>query len=129
MLDMWCMSTTWTNVVKWKRPLKSSMQFELFVKWGLGLKWPSKSTSKYIGIQSTIMTTNYIIKWVEVKALQDNTTKSMLKFLYEHIITHFGCPTHLVSDQGSHFTNQTIQYTYSTIYDYSSQIEYSLPTK
>jgi len=75
------------------------------------------------------MTTNYIIKWVEVKALQDNTTKSMLKFLYEHIVTHFGCPTHLVSDQGSHFTNQTIQYTYSTIYDYSSQIEYSLPTK
>jgi len=75
------------------------------------------------------VTTNYIIKWVEAKALQDNTTKSMLKFLYEHIITYFECPTHLVSDQGSHFINQTMQYTYSSIYDYSSQIEYLLPTK
>jgi hypothetical protein len=53
----------------------------------------------------------------------------MLKFLYEHIITHFGCPTHFVSDQESHFINETIQYTYSSIYDYSSQIEYLLPTK
>jgi hypothetical protein len=33
----------------------------------------------------------------------------MTKFIYEHIITHFECPTHLVSDQGSHFMNNIIK--------------------
>jgi hypothetical protein len=29
--------------------------------------------------------------------------------LYEYIITKFRCPTHLVSEQGSHFNNETIK--------------------
>ncbi len=28
---------------------------------------------------------------------------------YEHIITHFGCPIHLVSDHKTHFINRTIE--------------------
>jgi len=28
--------------------------------------------------------------------------KSIAKFIYEQIIIQFGCPTHLVNDQGSH---------------------------
>jgi hypothetical protein len=52
---------------------------------------------------------DYTIKWVEAKDLQDNTAQSTTKFLYEHSITRFGCPTHLVNDQGSHFINRTIE--------------------
>jgi transposase InsO family protein len=48
-------------------------------------------------------------KWVEVKALQDNITRCILKFLKENTITRFGCVTHLVSDQGSHFINSYIK--------------------
>jgi transposase InsO family protein len=31
------------------------------------------------------------------------------KFIYENIITWFGCPLNLISDQGTHFINQTIE--------------------
>jgi hypothetical protein len=63
------------------------LAFEPFMKWGL----------------------DYMTKWVEVKTLCNNTTRSIAKFLYENIITQFGCPTHLVNDQGCHFINNSIE--------------------
>ena len=47
--------------------------------------------------------------WVEVKALQDNTTQSLARFLYENIMTRFGCPVDLVNDQASHVIKEMVQ--------------------
>jgi hypothetical protein len=79
------------------------------MKWGLDFMGPVKLTTKYTKNQYIIVPTNYTIKWVEVKALRNNMVKSIAKFIYEQIITWFGCPTHLVSDQDSHFINKTIE--------------------
>ncbi len=46
---------------------------------------------------------------MEAKAFKDNIAKNIVKFIYENIITRFGCPTHFFSDQGSHFINKTIE--------------------
>ena len=46
---------------------------------------------------------------MEARALKDNTAKSTAKFLFEEIITKFGCPLEFISDQGSHFINDTIK--------------------
>ena len=48
------------------------------------------------------------MKWVEAKALKDNTATSTAKFVYESIWCRFGCPIELVSDQGTHFINKLI---------------------
>jgi hypothetical protein len=44
------------------------------------------------------------------RALKDNTAKSTAKFFFEEIITKFGCPLVFVSDQGSYFINDTIEF-------------------
>ena len=48
-------------------------------------------------------------KWVEAEAIPSCTKEVPTKFIYENIITRFDCPLTLISDQGTHFINQTIE--------------------
>ncbi len=74
------------------------MAFEPFMKSGLDFTKPIKLAIRYTENQYIVITTDCSTKWVKAKTLQDNTTKSTTKSIYEQIITHFGCSTHLVSD-------------------------------
>ena len=49
---------------------------------------PFKHSAKYKYI---VLATNYVTKWVEVKALKENTTPKIAKFLVKHGIAMFGC--------------------------------------
>jgi len=92
-----------------KSPLHLVMSFEPFMKWCFDFMGPIKPLTRYIRNQYILVVTNYTTKWVDTKRLWNNIARSTTKFIYEHIITHFECPTHLVSDQGSHFMNNTIK--------------------
>jgi hypothetical protein len=90
-------------------PLQPIMAFEPFMKWGFNFKGPIKLVEKSIGNQSILVATDYTTRWVKAKALINNTTQSTVKFIHENIITRFGCPIHLVNDQGARFINKTIE--------------------
>ena len=47
-------------------------------------------------------------KWAEVVATKTDNANTVATFLYENIITCFGCPKELVSDRHIHFINNTI---------------------
>ena len=72
-------------------------------KWGLDFVGPFIPVAARTGNKYILVTTDYCTKWVEAKALRDNTMASMTKFLYEQIWCRFGCPIELISNQASHF--------------------------
>ena len=56
-----------------------------------------------------ILVVEYVKKWVESHLVEPCTKEVAAKFIYENMVTRFGCPITLISDRGSHFINQTIE--------------------
>jgi hypothetical protein len=50
-----------------------------------------------------------LTKWVEEDLVESCTKEIEAKFIYENIITRFGCPLTIINDQGTHFFNGKIK--------------------
>jgi hypothetical protein len=92
-----------------RMPHQPVLPLEPFQNWGLDFIGPFKPAAAQTGNKYILVATDYCTKWVEAKALRDNTVESTAKFLYEYIWCIYRCPIELVSDQGSHFVNEVIQ--------------------
>ena len=79
-----------------------------FEKWGLDFIGLIKPKGARSGARYILVAIDYATKWVEAIALRDNKAASVARFLYKNIMTRFGCPIKLVSDQGVHFLNSVI---------------------
>ena len=55
------------------------------------------------------MATDHATKWAEAAATKTDDATIVARFLYENIISQYGCPKELVSDRGTHFLNKTIE--------------------
>jgi hypothetical protein len=84
-------------------------------KQGFDFMGPIKLVTRYIGNQYIIVPMDYTTKWVEAKALWDNMAQNTTKFMYEHIIICFGCPTDLVSDQENHLLIGLLKYSHKNL--------------
>jgi transposase InsO family protein len=83
---------------------------EPFKKWGLDFIGPFKPVVAHTGNRYILVAIDYATKWVEARALKTNTAAVTAKFLYEQILTRYGCPLTLISDQGTHFINEAIEH-------------------
>jgi hypothetical protein len=52
-----------------------------------------------------IVAVDYLTKWAEAMPTFDNTKKTVLFFIFNHIVTRFGVPQAIVTNHGSHFCN------------------------
>jgi hypothetical protein len=80
------------------------------MKWGLDFVGSIKLAHRYAGNKYILVATYYATKWVEARALKINIITVIVKFMYECILTRFGCPLTIVIDQGVHFINDVIKY-------------------
>ena len=97
------------KISKFAQPLFRIMPTEVFQRWGLDFIGPINPPAEGTKNKYIISATDYTTKWVEARALNDNTATSTVRLIVEEIITKYGCLIKLVSDQGSHFLNETIQ--------------------
>ena len=65
-----------------------------------------------------------MLKWVEAVATEKNDAKTVVQFIHINILTRFGAPQCILSDEGSHLCNKLFA---SLLEKYNVQHAKSLP--
>jgi transposase InsO family protein len=81
---------------------------QAFEKWVVDFIGLINPPAKHSKERYIITTTNYLTRWDEAEVVQDFSTTTTTRFIFQNIITRFGCPRSLTSDQGAHFISETI---------------------
>jgi transposase InsO family protein len=90
-------------------PLAPQLTLQVFEKWAIDFVGPINPLGSRIGARYILTATEYLTRWVEARAFKDCSADTDVQFIFEDIITRFGCPKILMSDQGTHFINKTIE--------------------
>ena len=83
-----------------------SLTFEI---WAIDFIGPFPIPAKRTSARYIITAIEYVTKWAEAEPVDTCSSEIAAKFIYENIITRFGCPLTLISDQGTYFINKTIK--------------------
>ncbi|XP_071708623.1 uncharacterized protein [Rutidosis leptorrhynchoides] len=86
-------------------PRQNIQVCEIFDVWGIDFMRPFPSSKKN---QYIIVAIDYVSKWAEAKALPTNDSRVVVDFL-KKLFCQFGFPKALISDHGTHFTNQLLE--------------------
>ena len=79
---------------------------EIFYVWGMNFMGPFTSSCGFLYI---LLAIDYVSKWVEAKATRTNDSKVVVGFLRSNIFSRFGIFRAVISDQGTHFCNRTVE--------------------
>ncbi|OAE21540.1 hypothetical protein AXG93_2085s1050 [Marchantia polymorpha subsp. ruderalis] len=96
-----------TPTTRW--PLTPIMPLAPFKKWGTNFVGPIQPVTRNTRRRYNLVATDYATKMVEAEATRRDDAATVATFLFESIITRYGCPLKLVSDRGIHFLNKVIE--------------------
>jgi hypothetical protein len=87
-------------------PLNPILVIEIFDCWGIDFMGPFPPSFGYLYI---LVAVDYVSQWVEAVACKNNDHRTVVKFLKEHILSRFGTPRAIISDQDTHFCNKPFE--------------------
>ena len=67
--------------------------------------FPSSFGNMYI-----LLAVDYVSKWVEATACPRNDAITVVRFIQRNILSRFGAPRTIISDEGSHFAKLMSKY-------------------
>ena len=89
-------------------PLSINLATQPFEKWEIDFVGPISPVAINSQARYVIVATDYFTKWAEARATRKANARSTTKFLYEQVISRYGCPLKLISDCATHFFNEVI---------------------
>lgn len=95
-------------------PLVPILALAPFEKWGIDFVGPIAPPTKRGRKRYILVATDYATKWAEAAATKNDDAHTVARFLFENIISRYGCPRELISDRGTHFLNETIEHLTNT---------------
>ncbi|KOM28668.1 hypothetical protein LR48_Vigan561s005800 [Vigna angularis] len=87
-------------------PQQPMLFCEVFDVWGIDFMGPFPVS---FGFSYILLAVDYVSKWVEAKATRTNDARVVVDFVRSHLFCRFGVPRAIVSDQGTHFCNRSMQ--------------------
>ena len=90
-------------------PLVPQVTLQAFDKWAIYFVGPINPPAKKSGASYIITATDYLTRWAEAQPIKNCSAATAAKFIFDNILSIFGCPRVLMSDHGSHFLNKTIE--------------------
>jgi hypothetical protein len=64
------------------------------------LMGPINPPGRCIGARYIITAIEYLMRWAKARAVKDCSETTTARFIFDDIITRFGCPKILMSDKG-----------------------------
>ncbi|XP_050890921.1 uncharacterized protein LOC127096386 [Lathyrus oleraceus] len=96
-----------TNITRKSEMPQQPMLFcEVFDVWGIDFMGPFPVSFGFIYI---LLAVDYVSKWVEDIPTRTNDSRVVADFVRSNIFCRFGIPRAIISDQGTHFCNCTME--------------------
>ena len=86
-------------------PLKPKVMLQAFDKWAIDFVGPINPIGKRTGARYIITVIDYLTRGDEAAPVKHCSVATIAQFIFENILTKFGCPRILMSDQVKHFLN------------------------
>lgn len=87
-------------------PLHPILVLKIFYCWGLDFMGSFPPSFGYVYI---LLAVDYVSKWVEAISCIKNDHQVVLKFIKDNIVSRFGMPQAIISDNGTHFCNKSLE--------------------
>ena len=88
-------------------PLQGILVVQIFDVWGIDFMGPFPSS---FGNSYILIAVDYVSKWVEASACPRNDAITVVRFIQRNILSRFGAPKTIISNEGSHFAKLMSRY-------------------